>query len=106
MSKTSEHHAAVKEEPSERFSSDLEELKGNFDQLRKDVSTLLSNATGTAKRSAEVFRDHAATVAQDFKTRGAESVESAHKKISRNPLLSIAAAFGIGFIFAKLFLRK
>jgi len=38
MTKTNEHHAEVKDEPKDRFSSDLETLKSSFAQLRDDVT--------------------------------------------------------------------
>ena len=75
MSKTSGHDTAVKEESTDRLASDLDELKTNFGQLRQDVTRLLDNASGTAER-----------------------------RIIRKPLMSVAMAFGIGFVMARVFM--
>jgi ElaB/YqjD/DUF883 family membrane-anchored ribosome-binding protein len=93
MSKTIAHDAAVKEESTDRFSSDLDELKTNFNQLRQDVTRLLENATGTAKRGAGMLNRC-----------GVESIERVEQRISEKPLLSTTLAAGIGFVIAKVFM--
>lgn len=107
MSATTAHHKAEKDESpkhesTDRFSSDLEDLKTSFGQLRKDVTRLLSNASGTAKSGAGALKDHA----RNLKHRGVESVERVEHKIGQKPLLNVALALGIGFVFAKLFMRR
>ena len=82
MPTTNARHNAAKDpspkSPStDRLSSDLAELKGSFRELRKDVTRLLRTGSGTAKG-----------------------------RIIQRPLLSVAMALGIGFVFAKLFMRK
>jgi ElaB/YqjD/DUF883 family membrane-anchored ribosome-binding protein len=111
MSTTTAHHKAEKDESpkdksTDRFSSDLEELKTSFGQLREDVTTLLKNASGTARSGAGMLKDRAASAALDLRHRGVESVERVEHKIGQKPLLSVALALGIGFIFAKLFMRR
>jgi len=101
MSKSNEQHAAVKEDSTDRFSSDFEELKSSFSQLREDVTTLLSNASGTAKSGAGMLKEQA----RNIKHRGIESVEEVEDRISQRPLRSMAMAAGIGFLFA-LFMRR
>jgi ElaB/YqjD/DUF883 family membrane-anchored ribosome-binding protein len=111
MSTTTAHHKAENDEPpkdksTDRLSSDLAELKSSFGQLREDVTTLLKNASGTAKSAAGMLKDRAASAALDLKHRGVESVERVEHKIGQKPLLSVAVALGIGFVLAKLFMRK
>jgi len=82
MSTTTARPKAVKDksgmnESTDRISSDLAEMKNSFRELRKDVTKLLSNASGTAER-----------------------------RIVQKPLLSVAMALVVGFVFAKLFMRK
>jgi len=102
MSKTNEHNTAMKEESADRFSSELVELKTSLGQLREDVSKLLSHASGTAKSGAGMLKDQAA----HLRDRGVESFERVERRIGQKPVSSVLWAFGIGFIFAKLFLRK
>ena len=82
MPTTNARHKAAKETSpknlsADRLSSDLAELKASFGELRKDVTRLLRTGPGTAKG-----------------------------RIIQRPLLSVAMALGIGFVFAKLFMRK
>jgi ElaB/YqjD/DUF883 family membrane-anchored ribosome-binding protein len=82
MSTTTARRKAVPDksgmnESTDRLSSDLAELKTSYRELRNDVTKLLSNASGTAER-----------------------------RIVQKPLLSVAMAFGIGLVFARLFMRK
>ena len=101
MSTTNEQHPGVKEDSTDRFSSDFEELKSSFARLRDDVTRLLSNASGTAKSGAGMLKAQA----RNIKHRGIESVEEVEDRISQRPLRSIAMAAGIGFLFA-LFTRR
>jgi ElaB/YqjD/DUF883 family membrane-anchored ribosome-binding protein len=101
MSKANEHGAAVKDQSTDRFSSDLEELKSSFSQLREDVTTLLSNASGTARSGAGMLKEQA----RNMKLRGVESVDEVEHIIIKRPLRSVAMAAGIGFLFA-LFMRR
>ena len=84
MSKTTEQHTAAKEESADRFSSDLEELKTGFGQLRSDMTILLKNASDAAKSG--------------------ESIGSVDDTLRRKPLLSVAVAIGIGFVAARVFM--
>lgn len=110
MTKTNEQHTEVKDEPKDRFSSDLETLKNSFTQLRGDVTKLLDNTLGTGKSGAGMLKDRASSVAIDLRDRvgdledrGVDSVERLGRKISDNPLLSAAIAMGIGYVAARLF---
>jgi ElaB/YqjD/DUF883 family membrane-anchored ribosome-binding protein len=83
MSKTSEQRAETKEESADQFSSDFEELKTSFGQLRKDVIKLLQNASESNSDG---------------------SIDSVDDTIRRKPLLSVALAIGIGFVAARVFM--
>lgn len=110
MTKTNEQHAEVKDEPRDRFSSDLETLKDSFTQLRGDVTRLLDNTLGTGKSGVGLLKDRASTVAIDLKDRvgdlegrGVDSLDRLGRKISESPLLSAAIAMGIGYVMARVF---
>jgi ElaB/YqjD/DUF883 family membrane-anchored ribosome-binding protein len=102
MAKTNEHNTVMTQESADRFSSQFDELKTSLGQLREDVSKLLSHASGTAKSGAGMLKEQAA----HLRDRGVESFEHAERRIGQRPVSSVLWAFGIGFIFAKLFLGK
>ena len=102
MSKPNGHDSAVKEESSDRFMSDLDELKTNFGELRKDVTRLLEHASETAKSGAGMLKDRARNLTQH----GVESIEHAENRIAGRQLLSVALAAGIGFVMANVLLRR
>src|ERR1041384_3458306 len=113
MTKANEQHAKPKDDPQDRFSSDLETLKSNFTQLREDVTELLGNTVGTGKSGAGLLKQRASTAVDDFndriggpKDRGVESVERIGQTIGNRPFLSAAIAVGIGFILARLIRSK
>jgi ElaB/YqjD/DUF883 family membrane-anchored ribosome-binding protein len=89
-----EQNTDVRDNASDRFSSDLESLQTSFVQLREDVSKLLNHAIGTARSGAGAIKD-----------RGSESLEEVSEKISEQPILSAVIVFGIGFVLAKLMSR-
>ena len=69
MTKINEHHAEVKDEAKDRFSSDIETLKSSFAQLRGDVTQLLNNTLGTGKSGAGMLKDRASTAVGDIEDR-------------------------------------
>jgi ElaB/YqjD/DUF883 family membrane-anchored ribosome-binding protein len=113
MTKTNVENAAEKNGYGDRFSSDLDTLKGCFAQLRDDVSKLLDNTLHTGKNGAAMLKDRASSAVGDLKHRmedmkddGIDSVEKFGQKIGERPLLSAAIALGIGFVLAKLLTTK
>jgi ElaB/YqjD/DUF883 family membrane-anchored ribosome-binding protein len=120
MHKTNDAQTEVSDDSKERFSSDFDQLKSSFAQLREDVSKLVGNTLGTGKSGAEMLKDRAAGAVGDLKDRAADAVgdlkdrvddgkERIHesfdrlgKKISERPLTSAAIALGIGFLLARL----
>jgi ElaB/YqjD/DUF883 family membrane-anchored ribosome-binding protein len=113
MTKTKAHHAKPKDDPRDRFSSDLETLKSSFTQLREDVTQLIGNTVGTGKSGAGLVKQRASTAVTDFKDRmgdlkdcGVESVEKFGQTIGKRPFLSTAIAVAIGFVLARLIRSK
>lgn len=113
MAETSRHHAEVKDEPKDRFSSDFRDLKSDFARFRDDVTKLLADALGAGRNGAETLKDRASTAVVDFKDSvgdlkdyGIDSVGRIGQKIGERPLLSAAIALGIGYVLAKLLTTK
>jgi ElaB/YqjD/DUF883 family membrane-anchored ribosome-binding protein len=113
MAIMSKHPLDGKNKSADRFSSDLEDLKSNFTQLREDVTKLLASALGAGRNGAGALKAHASSAVVDLKDAttdlkdcGVESVEKIGQKIGERPLLSAAIAMGIGYVLAKLLARR
>src|SRR5262245_28077394 len=98
---------------SSTMSSEMQQLKDGFSQLRADVADLLSHAFGWSRSGAARARDSANDAMEslkskftDFKARGSDQLESFEQKIEENPLASALIAFGVGFLVAKMFGRR
>jgi ElaB/YqjD/DUF883 family membrane-anchored ribosome-binding protein len=113
MIETNRHHAVVKDDSKDRFSSDLEALKSSLAQLHKDVTNLIGNTLGTSVSGAEALKDRAADAVGalkdrvvDGKDRVVDWVEELEQKIGQRPLMSAAIAIGVGFFLGKLLKSK
>jgi ElaB/YqjD/DUF883 family membrane-anchored ribosome-binding protein len=117
MSSAQENFRQVKDDAKERFATDLEQLKANFGQLRRDVSQVLHDALGAGKSSARGGLDSAKDYAQtgvervkdgydDLKHRGQDQLDQLGQFVSEKPVASALIAFGVGFVLAKLMGRR
>ena len=98
--------------------AELEAVKADLAQLRGDVSDLLK---AVREQNEQQVRDRAAHARdevhsafqegmdtlnrgyQRVRDQGERRVEDAEQMVGDHPLTSVVAAFGIGFIIAKLF---
>lgn len=107
----------LKDEANSRLSENTENLHGAFDQLRHDVTDLISHAFGIGKDSASgavgTVKDKANDAMESLKDqisslreKGSDQVQHVGKKIEDNPLAATAIAFGVGFILAKILSKK
>jgi len=107
----------LKNDATNRVSENAENFHSAFDQLRHDVTDIISHAFGIGKSSASdavgSVKDRANEAMDSVKDqisslrdRGNDQVQAVGKKIEDNPIASTAIAFGVGFILAKLLSRK
>ena len=107
----------LKNEATDRLSENADNLHSAFDQLRHDVTDLISHAFGIGKNSATDAIGSAKDRANDamsslkdqisgLRDKGNDQVQAVGKKIEDNPIASTAIAFGVGFIVAKILSRR
>ena len=107
----------VRDDAKERLSSDLNQLKSNFAQLKSDVSQIVGNALGAgktqarggveaAKGQANMAVDRAREEYEHLKAKGNDQFEQLTDLISERPVASALVAFGVGFIVAKVLIRR
>lgn len=117
MSNAPDNFRSVKDDAKERLASDLSGLKSNFNQLKSDVSTIVSNAIGAgrsqaqggadaAREQANAAVDRARAGYEDLKAKGNDQFEQLTDIIAEKPVTSALVAFGVGFIVAKFLTRR
>lgn len=87
---------------SEDFVRDVDKLKSDLEQLRKDVASIAQTFKdlGLAKRD-EAFK-RAEELGERARTKAAGAEERFSREIEERPFTSVLTAFGIGFIIGKL----
>lgn len=92
---------------------ELDELKSDFTKLQGDVGELVHAVRETSAARARDVRDSVADELRqrrehirerlgDVQDRGRRAAHEVESEISQHPLTSIVAAFGMGFVLAKL----
>ena len=117
MASNTSSASELKDEASQRMSDNAQNFTSAFDQLRHDVTDLISHAFGIGKSSASgavgSVKDRANDAMDSVKDqisnlrdKSNDQVQAVGKKIEDNPLAATAIAFGVGFILAKILSRK
>jgi len=103
----------LKDEARDRISKEFDSLKGSFNQLRSDVTSLLQSAVGVGKTSVGAVKNQATHAVDDVKTRlnhledqGKVQAQAIGHRIEENPLATAVIALAAGFIIAKLLTKK
>lgn len=92
---------------------ELDALKHDIAQLRKDIGGLTdavkSTASDKVNQTKDRTRQRASSAVEEIESKleellgqGANKVHSAEQKISEHPGTSLLTAFGVGFVIAKL----
>ena len=100
-----------------KASDDLGALKADIGKLQSDLSSLtkhMKDIGGSAVADAQKagtdkvdeLRDELERTAQRLKRQGEASVAEVEKTIQERPLLSLAAAFGVGMLITRLLDRR
>ncbi|AGA89038.1 hypothetical protein Thimo_0163 [Thioflavicoccus mobilis 8321] len=95
------------------MNAEIRKLQDDFSTLRGDVSEMMTllremgaerveEAKESANDSLQASRERLRRQAASLRTRGRETVDDLEDTIEGNPLGSVALAFGIGFVVAKL----
>jgi ElaB/YqjD/DUF883 family membrane-anchored ribosome-binding protein len=105
--------SSSKSDSSSDVSHEIEAIKDGLGQLRDDVVELFGHALGAGRSSASAAKDTATESIErvkqrfyDLKDRGADQVSEFEEMISEYPIRSALIAFGVGYLFAKLFSRR
>jgi ElaB/YqjD/DUF883 family membrane-anchored ribosome-binding protein len=90
--------------------SDINVIKSDIDNLRKDLAAALDRIKGTAASRAEseiqALQKRINNIADDLQTGGRESLRAVEERIEERPLVSLAIAFAVGLVLGRLFDRR
>jgi ElaB/YqjD/DUF883 family membrane-anchored ribosome-binding protein len=90
--------------------SDINVIKSDIDNLRKDLAAALDRIKGTAASRAEseiqALQKRINRIADDLQTGGRESLRAVEERIEERPLVSLAIAFAVGLVLGRLFDRR
>ncbi len=97
----------------EALQQELEKLKADIAQLRSDLGSLnetvreagrerLAEARARAREKAEDTREALKTKVDEALATGQKVVEDLDARVTQNPMGSLLAAFGVGFVIAQL----
>jgi len=88
---------------------DLSSILDDVNALKQDFAALLKqlqkNARGTAEDIAENLSDDARELYASAAAQGRRSVKALSAQVEEQPLLSLAIAFGIGFVGGRFLSR-
>lgn len=94
------------------FEKDLEQLKKDIAQLRADLSTIGEGVRKISTEAVGATQARVKSVAQEAldefqnkvneaKSHGKKAMHDLEREIKDNPLISLAVAFGVGFVLSK-----
>lgn len=85
-----------------RAHRDMDRLKSDLESLRKDFASL----SGTLREVAYARGEEGAAMVRDYadhaRGQAEDYIAEAERAVVRNPLISVAAAFGIGYLIGRI----
>lgn len=88
------------------YESELESVRADLGALRSDMEKLVSAMTAAASEKSQealnAAKEGISDIAGTAQKHSADGVAYAESQIEQNPLMSVAAAFGVGLIVGKL----
>lgn len=83
-------------------SLDVDRLRGEIDDMRKDLKTLSRAMRDMGAEKGKEALDHVEYLRKRARKHAARAEESIERGIGERPFVSVVAAFGIGFLLAKM----
>jgi ElaB/YqjD/DUF883 family membrane-anchored ribosome-binding protein len=86
--------------------NDLAALKRDFTDLAKHIKTGASDGVAdTVRRTGKQFTDQAERLYGDIADKSEQATKALSQQVENQPLLSLLAAFGVGFVVSRLLSR-
>ncbi|MBK7403771.1 MAG: hypothetical protein IPJ41_03840 [Phycisphaerales bacterium] len=101
-----ERTTAMTNEEATALRLDLDQFKSDIGRLRDDLSELANGAIRVAKAGAAQTREQVTEGARAAAAKGRHAADTLEEQINEHPLLTAAAAFGIGMAIGVGISRK
>lgn len=99
--------------PTTKANQAAEDLREEFETLRKEVSDMMEllkdkgssyaeEMGGKMEEKLETYQEKARESAEAAYEKGSEGVGEIGNRVRKNPLLSLGIAFGVGYVISKL----
>jgi len=97
--------------------ADFDNLKQSFSQLRSDINQLLHSAAGAGRSGAHAVadqvkdraaraKDEASRHITDLSTKAKRAAGAIEDRINDRPVTSTIVGFGLGYIVARMMMRR
>lgn len=96
---------ATEDAATREFQAEMAALRNDLAALRHDLAAIAHTATRKAAQGPEFISDTVRQKAEEIGEKGADIASSVGRRIEERPLASVAVAFGVGFVLAKLMHR-
>ncbi len=87
----------------------ISDIKGDVQTLKRDLTDMASGVASEGRAAVQHGYERASERAHDMMNKGKEEVERAHDSlaeyVSKRPITSLAIAFGVGAVLARLMRR-
>jgi ElaB/YqjD/DUF883 family membrane-anchored ribosome-binding protein len=81
---------------------DVDRLRGEIDEMRKDLKTLTRSMRDLGAEKGKDALDQVEYLRKRARKHAARAEEHIERGIEERPIISVVAAFGVGFLLAKL----
>lgn len=84
------------------ISRDVDRLRGEIDEMRKDLKTLTRAMRDTGVEKGKEALDQVEYLRKRARKHASRAEARLERGIEERPIVSVVAAFGVGFLLAKL----
>jgi len=84
------------------ISRDVDRLRSEIDEMRKDLKTLTRTLRETGAEKGKEALEHVEHLRRRAQKGAARAEQRIERSIEERPFVSVVAAFGAGFLLAKL----
>lgn len=81
---------------------DMDRLRGDLDRLRKDMEGLTRTVRDVASARGEEGMARARDMVDQAKAQASDYIDTTERTVKENPLVSVAVAFGVGWVVGRL----
>jgi ElaB/YqjD/DUF883 family membrane-anchored ribosome-binding protein len=98
--------ATANQDTAAEFEAEMAAIRSDLAALREDIAAVARTAAAAAQQQKDRAVEALEGKADDLMEKGEEMIAGLGREVEARPLMSVAAAFGIGFMLGKLLDRR